>query len=165
MIHIKSRSPGRLVGDGVERAARAALEHESAPVDVELTIVLTDDDQLRELNRDYLDVDAPTDVLSFPASEVPRAASRAERVGAVGESDPETGARYLGDVLISVPRAAEQAQAAGHSLEAEIQLLVVHGILHLMGHDHAEAGEKARMWAAQAEVLERLGLPGMRVHD
>jgi probable rRNA maturation factor len=149
MIHIESRSTPTLEKDLIERAARFALERASAAANAELTIVLTDDDQLRKLNRDYLGVDAPTDVLSFPASE----------------SDPETGARYLGDVLISVPRAAQQAQAAGHLLESEVQLLVVHGILHLMGHDHAEAGEKARMWAAQAEVLERLGLSGIGIHE
>ncbi len=149
MIHIESRSAPPFDQDLVERAARLALEHESAAEAAELTIVLTDDEQLRELNRAYLDVDAATDVLAFPASE----------------SDPETGARYLGDVLISVQRAAEQAQSAGHALAEELQLLVVHGVLHLMGHDHAEAAEKARMWAAQAEVLEQLGLSGIQVHE
>ncbi len=129
--------------DVLERAALLALVHEAA--DGDLTIVLTDDAQLRQLNRDYLDNDAPTDVLSFSASE----------------TDPETGRRYLGDILISIPRALEQAQAAGHTLLAETQLLVVHGTLHLLGHDHAEAQEKARMWKAQAEVLERLGLKGV----
>jgi probable rRNA maturation factor len=126
--------------DVLEHAARAVLAHQSA--DGDLTIVLTDDAQLHELNRNYLGIDAPTDVLSFPASE----------------TDPETARRYLGDILISVPRAGEQAHAAGHTLEAEIQLLAVHGVLHLLGYDHAEADEKARMWQAQAEVLERLGL-------
>ncbi|MEW6242127.1 MAG: rRNA maturation RNase YbeY [Chloroflexota bacterium] len=131
----------------LERAARAALEHQSA--DGDLTILLTDDAQLRSLNRDYLEVDAPTDVLSFPASE----------------TDPETGARYLGDILISVPRADEQARAAGHALEAELQLLAVHGVLHLLGHDHAGAEDKNLMWAAQAEVLARLGLSGITIHE
>jgi probable rRNA maturation factor len=64
-----------------------------------------------------------------------------------------------------VQRAAEQAQSAGHPLEAEVQLLVVHGILHLMGHDHARAADKARMWSAQAQVLEQLGLAAIRVHE
>jgi probable rRNA maturation factor len=131
----------------LERAALATLEHQSADPQSELTIVLTDDGQLQQLNRDYRDVDAPTDVLSFPASE----------------TDPETGAAYLGDILISVPRAAQQATTAGHSVEAEIQLLTIHGVLHLLGHDHAEGEEKAQMWAAQAEVLEKIGLPGLKV--
>ncbi len=133
----------------LERAARLTLDHESAPTDADMTIVLTDDAQLHELNREYLGVDAPTDVLSFPASE----------------TDPETGAPYLGDILISIPRATEQAQAAGHPVEAEVQLLVVHGTLHLLGHDHAEAEEKARMWEAQAEVMSRLGLSQVRIQD
>ncbi|MBI5353299.1 MAG: rRNA maturation RNase YbeY [Chloroflexi bacterium] len=133
----------------LERAARFTLDHESAPADADMTIVLTDDAQLHELNLEYLGVDAPTDVLSFPASE----------------SDPETGQPYLGDILISIPRAAQQAQAAGHPVEAEVQLLVVHGTLHLLGHDHAEAEEKEKMWNAQAEVMTRLGLSHIKIQD
>jgi probable rRNA maturation factor len=147
MIHIKPH-PDFLDMELLENAARATLEQQSAPDD-DITIVLTDDDQMRELNLDYLGIDAPTDVLSFPASE----------------SDPETGARYLGDILISIHRAEQQAQAAGHPLQAEVQLLVVHGTLHLLGHDHAEAQQKARMWAAQTEVLKRLGLSHIKIYD
>jgi probable rRNA maturation factor len=147
MIHIEPH-PDFLDIELLESAARTTLEQQSAPDD-DITIVLTDDDQMRELNLDYLGVDAPTDVLSFPASE----------------SDPETGARYLGDILISVDRAAQQAQVAGHSLQAEAQLLVVHGTLHLLGHNHADAEQKARMWAAQAEVLKRLGLSHIKIYD
>ena len=133
----------------LERAARQTLEVESASVDSDMTIVLTDDAQLHELNRNYLGVDAPTDVLSFPADE----------------EDPETGIPYLGDILISIPRAAQQAEAAGHPVEAEVQLLVVHGTLHLLGHDHAEAEEKARMWQAQAGVMSKLGLSHVKILD
>jgi probable rRNA maturation factor len=104
---------------------------------------------MRALNRSYLGIDAPTDVLAFPASEL----------------DPETGRRYLGDVLLSLPRAERQAKDAGHGLEAELQLLVVHGVLHLLGYDHASPDEKARMWAAQAEVLGRLGLGTLRINE
>lgn len=126
----------------VENAAAAALKHQSAPEPADLTIVLSDDQQLHELNRQWMDVDAPTDVLSFPSDEI----------------DPETGNRYLGDIVLSVERAAEQASAAGHSVEAEAQLLIVHGVLHLLGHDHAEDEEKTRMWKAQGEILAQLGL-------
>jgi probable rRNA maturation factor len=121
-------------------AARAALAHEAAPVPGELTIVVRDDAALRELNRTYLGHDYATDVLSFPADEV----------------DPETGARYIGDIALSLPRARAQAKAAGHLLKAELQLLVVHGVLHLLGHDHAARSEKAKMWKAQEEVLRGL---------
>ena len=149
MITIEVHPPILIESELVERAANATLEHESVTEDSDLTIVLTDDEQLQDLNRDYRDVDAPTDVLSFPASE----------------SDPETGARYLGDILISVQRAEEQAASAGHPLEAELQLLVVHGVLHLLGYDHAEDGQKSRMWAAQSEVLASLGLSGIKINE
>ena len=147
MIHIESEFP--VAEELLERAAQAALAHESESPNADLSIILTDDARLHELNLNYLNVDAPTDVLSFPAAE----------------TDPETGARYLGDILISVPRARAQAEAAGHSLEAEVQLLVVHGILHLLGHDHARAREKARMWKAQQEILEHLGLGHIQIRE
>src|SRR5919108_5187835 len=147
MIHIETEFdfPNHLL----ERAANAALAHQAQPLDSELSIILTNDARLHELNLNYLAVDAPTDVLSFPASE----------------TDPETGARYIGDILISMPRAQAQAEAASHPLEWEVQLLVVHGVLHLLGYDHAEAAEKARMWKAQAEILERLGLGQIQIRD
>jgi len=135
--------------DLVQKAAGAALRHQSAPENADLSIVLSDDAQLRGLNRDYLGMDAPTDVLSFPADQ----------------TDPETGSRYLGDILISVQRAGQQAAEARHPVEAEVQLLVVHGILHLLGHDHADADEKARMWKAQAEILSKLGLENLEIRE
>ena len=133
----------------LSRGSFGSTGRESAPADADMTIVLTDDSQLHELNHEYLGVDAPTDVLSFPASE----------------TDPETGTPYLGDILISIPRATQQAQAAGHPVEAEVQLLVVHGTLHLLGYDHGEAQEKARMWKVQAEVMSRLGLSHVKIQD
>lgn len=147
MIHIETEI--LFPEDLLENAARLTLEHESESLAADLSIILTDDARLHELNLNYLGVDAPTDVLSFPASE----------------TDPDTGARYLGDILISVPRAEIQASAAGHPLEAELQLLIVHGVLHLLGHDHARTKDKARMWKAQAEILERLGLGHIQIRE
>ena len=147
MINIESEFS--IPGDLLEHAAQAVLEHESESMDSDLSIVLTDNARLHELNLNYLGVDAPTDVLSFPASE----------------TDPETGARYLGDILISIPRAQEQADAAGHPLESEVQLLIVHGVLHLLGYDHAEPDEKDRMWKAQSEILNSLGLGNIKIHE
>lgn len=128
--------------DLLERAARATLEHLNSAVDGDLTLVVTGDEQLRELNAQFLGIDAPTDVLSFPADEV----------------DPDSAAPYLGDIVISYPRALAQAAQAGHSTDAELQLLVVHGVLHLLGYDHAEDEDKAAMWAEQSAVLEKLGV-------
>ena len=147
MIHIEAEFP--FPENLLEQAAQITLAHESQSPETGLSIVLTDETRLQQLNRDYLGIDSPTDVLSFPASE----------------TDPETGTRYIGDILISIPRARAQAEAAGHPLEAEVQLLVVHGVLHLLGHDHAGADEKAQMWQAQAKVLERLGLGNIQVRE
>ena len=147
MIHIEAEIP--FEESLLARAAQAALDHQGESSEAELSIVLSDDARLQALNRAYLGIDAPTDVLSFPATE----------------TDPETGAPYLGDILISIPRAQAQAEAAGHRFDAEVQLLVVHGVLHLLGHDHAEAKEKARMWKAQAEILEHLGLGSIQIRD
>jgi probable rRNA maturation factor len=131
----------------LEEAAKAALRQQSAPAEADLTIVITDDEQLQELNHQYRDINAPTDVLSFPADF----------------TDPENELPYLGDILISYERAAAQAAAGGHAAIAELQLLVVHGVLHLLGHDHADPPEKAHMWAAQNEILRRLGLENIQI--
>lgn len=127
----------------LETAALAVLEHLPHPLNPALTIVITGDETLHELNLSYLGVDAPTDVLSFPS----------------GDLDPDTGESYLGDILISHPRAAEQASQGGHAMEAEMQLLVVHGTLHLLGYDHGEPEEKAEMWQVQGEILAKIGCP------
>jgi probable rRNA maturation factor len=128
--------------DFIERAAQATIQHQEISTDSSLSIVVTDDPQLHLLNQQFVGVDAPTDVLSFPA----------------GYMDPDTNSFYLGDILISYPRAREQAEQAGHSVDAELQLLVVHGILHLAGHDHADDQDKVEMWSAQAEILSILGV-------
>lgn len=148
MIFIENESGRAFPTDLLERAARAVLDLSGVP-DADLTIALVDDVRIQGLNRDFLGHDAPTDVLSFPADE----------------PDPETGRRYLGDVVISVIRAAEQAGERGHAVESEMQLLVLHGVLHLLGHDHAEPAEKERMWAIQASLLEHLGISPAIVHE
>ncbi len=123
----------------MEAAAQAVLQASSTPIHADLTIVVADDAYLQQLNRQFLGIEAPTDVLSFPAGDV----------------DPDTNLPYLGDVIISIERA--QTQAVNHSLEDELRLLVVHGVLHLLGHDHAEQAEKEAMWGKQREVLHNLG--------
>ena len=127
----------------LENAAQETLQQLRPGSDFDLSIVLSDDDQLQALNRQFLGVDAPTDVLSFPADE--------------SKPDPDSQVQYLGDILISYPRAIAQARAGGHSLVDELQLLVVHGVLHLLGYDHATEDEKTAMWAVQAEILTHLG--------
>ena len=129
---------------GLATAVTAALHHQQLPAGAALSLLLTDDAQIQQLNLDFRQVDAPTDVLSFPAGDP---------IPGMAEMPP-----YLGDIAISVPYATRQATKAGHEVWAELQLLAVHGVLHLLGHDHGEAEEKADMWAAQHTILSQLGL-------
>jgi probable rRNA maturation factor len=127
----------------LEQAAQVVLSRQATHPQEDASLVLTDDAQLQVLNSQYLGIDAPTDVLSFPA----------------GDEDPDSEAYYLGDVLISYPRAAQQALAGGHAVEAELQLLVVHGMLHLYGYDHLDQESRVTMWAVQAALLRQLDCP------
>jgi probable rRNA maturation factor len=127
--------------------AATALAMGGTPIGAELTIVITDDAHIQALNRQYLATDAPTDVLSFPAAD------------AEGEFiTPEELSPYLGDIVISLPAAQRQSRALNRSLADELALLVVHGCLHLLGHDHADNAERDRMWSLQEETLRRLGI-------
>lgn len=129
----------------VKTAVLTTLWQQQAAPPMTLSCLLTDDTQVQQLNRDFLGIDGPTDVLSFPAGE--------PMPGMPG---------YLGDIAVSVPYAARQAAAAGHGVADELQLLVIHGVLHLLGHDHDTPDAKAQMWAAQTAVLARLGLEHVR---
>lgn len=133
----------------VLKSAQITLQHQLISPDSEVTIVITGDEQLRKLNQEFRDFDAPTDVLSFPADF----------------TDPETEAPYLGDIVISYPRAEQQAAVVGHSVVNELQLLVVHGVLHLLGYDHASTQEKNEMWTAQKEILVQLGLENLKIPE
>jgi probable rRNA maturation factor len=144
MIHIQVEEAFASLVDTelLHSAAQATLEAEDCP-EGELTLVITGDEAVRELNRAYRGMDTPTDVLSFGGT-VP------EFVTAPEASD------YLGDVVVSYPRA--EAQAAGHTVQAELALLAVHGVLHLLGYDHSQPDEQEAMWRRQATVLKRLEL-------
>jgi probable rRNA maturation factor len=139
-LQVGKRYQSKVKAAQLRQAARTTLEQQRIKRHVELTIVITGNAQLRSLNRAFREVDAPTDVLSFATDEQP---------------GPDT--LYLGDVVISYPKAREQALAGEHSVEAELQLLVVHGVLHLLGHDHYTEAEKNVMWKAQSAVLKKLG--------
>ena len=143
-VQIASGLAGLVDEPDLLRAVTAALRHGGAPAGTALTLVVTDDEEIRQLNRQFRHVDTPTDVLAFPA------AAAAPFVEA-----PEQ-PLYLGDVIISHPRAVAQAAEAGHSVQNELALLAVHGTLHLLGHDHTTPQEKAAMWAAQNAILASL---------
>lgn len=110
--------------------------------DAEVTLVVADDETVAALNQQYRGVEGPTDVLSFPAQE--------PTPGFV--SAPEADA-YLGDIIVALPFTRRQAAELGRPLAAELRLLAVHGVLHLLGYDHAEPDEEAAMWARQDAIL------------
>ncbi|MBI3960692.1 MAG: rRNA maturation RNase YbeY [Chloroflexi bacterium] len=117
-----------------------------------VAIVVTDNDYVQSLNREYRGVDAPTDVLSFAAQEgddldAKFAPEVAEEID-----------RYLGDLILAYPYAAAQAARYGYPIQTELQLLVVHGCLHLLGYDHDSDESQAEMWAAQSAILTSLGV-------
>jgi probable rRNA maturation factor len=125
-------------------ASSAVLERHNVPEGAGISVVITDDETVRGLNRQYRQVDAPTDVLSFPAE--------GEGPGALDEPP------YLGDLIVALPTIERQAQNEGHSAEDELLLAVVHGSLHLLGYDHDTPEHQAAMWAIQDELLRSLGV-------
>lgn len=131
---------------GIEAAALATLRQQAVAVPIELAIALVSPMEIRALNRTFRQVDEETDVLSFGAGEDTAA--------------PEDGEApsYLGDVAICLSRAEEQADEYGHSVAREVTYLTVHGVLHLLGHDHHDPEEQRRMRAMEEEVLAGLGL-------
>ena len=131
------------VRSAVELAANAALKHENAESRF-LSVVLTTDENIHEYNREYRSVDGPTDVLSFPADE--------------GDDLLAPPDGFLGDIMISIPRAREQAKALGHSTEREILFLTVHGVLHLLGYDHMRPEDEQIMLPVQRSIVEGIEL-------
>ncbi len=133
----------------IRRCCHAVLQLEGFPDPAEISVSFVDNDQIREMNRQYRNKDSATDVLSFP-------------LGENGEYDtnPETGAKILGDVVISMPKAVEQANTYGHTLEREVGYLTAHSVLHLLGYDHEQGGlERVRMREKEERVMQELGLP------
>lgn len=130
---------------------RAADLLELGP-DVEISVLLVDNETIRTLNRDYRDKDAATDVLSFPMEEEIDDACEPQIIGGPSE-------RMLGDLVISVERAVEQAAEYGHAVERELAFLSVHGLLHLLGYDHEQGPEaEAEMQAEEKRILSILGI-------
>lgn len=132
----------------VRRSCVAVLRMEKFSGSAEISVRFVDNGMIRELNKTYRNIDKETDVLSFPLGE-----------NGVYDVNPETGAYVLGDIVISVQKAMEQADEYGHSLEREIAFLAVHSMLHLLGYDHVNGGlEAVRMREKEEEVLTQLGL-------
>lgn len=136
----------------------AALDYEECPYEAEVNVLLTDNDAIQEINRDYRQIDAPTDVLSFPMVDF-ETESDFDHVEDHVEDyfNPETGELILGDIIISIEKVIEQAEKYGHSQERELAFLIAHSMLHLCGYDHMDEAEREVMEGKQREILEQEG--------
>ncbi|MBO7209318.1 MAG: rRNA maturation RNase YbeY [Clostridia bacterium] len=127
----------QLINDTV----KASFQYENVP-EISVSVLICDDEEIHELNRQYRDIDRPTDVLSFPMYDDE------------GNLDPDE----LGDIVISLERAKLQSEEYGHSIERELAFLTAHSMLHLFGYDHLEEDEQKEMFYKQEEILRKLGL-------
>ena len=132
----------------VRRAVKGALKYESFPYNAEVSVTFTDNEGIRELNREYRDKDSATDVLSFPMYNFLE-----------GDTPADEDTAELGDIVLSLERAISQAQELGHSTKREIAFLTVHSVLHLLGYDHETGAEdEKKMFAKQNEIMDVLGI-------
>lgn len=136
-----------------------SMEHENFPYDAEVNLTLTNNEGIQEINRNFREIDKPTDVLSFPmlSYDVPGDFSGLEE-NYDDNFNPDTGEIMLGDIIISVDRVCEQAEEYGHSQRREFAFLLVHSMLHLFGYDHMTPMEAAQMEAKQAEILNAMNI-------
>jgi len=134
--------------DWAKKIAQQVLKAEGIASPYEVSLVFTDSETVQKLNRDYRGMDEPTDVLAFymlPQKEADSSFAL-----------PPDGVTRLGEVIISYPQAAEQAREQGHSVDKELTLLIIHGILHLLGYDHEQPEEEVKMRAREKELLEEV---------
>lgn len=137
----------------------AALDYEGCPYEVEISLLLTNNENIRQINREYRRIDRATDVLSFPMLEYdsPSDFSCAE-IDIQGSFNPETGELLLGDIIISMEKVKEQAKKYGHSEEREYAFLITHSMLHLFGYDHMKPREAKEMEDKQNAILRSLNI-------
>ena len=160
-IHIENESEESLefnYQEIIQKVVEECLDFEECPYEAEVNILLTNNEEIHQINREYRDIDSPTDVLSFPNIdyECPGNFSNLNIYGAY--FNPDTGELFLGDIVISVEKAISQAQEYGHSLEREVAFLVAHSMFHLFGYDHMTEEERTLMEDKQRKVLNNLNI-------
>jgi len=147
-----------------EEAAKSiidqALDYLNCPYEVQLNLTLTDNEGIHAINKEYRQIDRPTDVLSFPLVDYPEPNVFPESIEDNAEDyfDLDTGELLLGDIIISVEKCKEQAKEYGHSELREYSFLIVHSMLHLFGYDHMEDDERTVMEEKQREILDKAGI-------
>ena len=148
--NIKLQTGTRLL---IRKACNATLKHENFKDKAEVEVSIVNDQMIKEMNKEFRNIDKSTDVLSFPLGE-----------NGIYDLNPETGNLMLGDIVISIDHALAQSELYGHSIEREIAFLTVHSMLHLLGYDHVNGGlEERRMRDKQDVILEALGLAIIKI--
>ena len=142
-----------------ETVISETLDYEDCPYEVQVNIILTNNEEIHQINLEHRGVDAPTDVLSFPMIEYayPSDFTVLEAEG-MDSFDPDTGELLLGDIVISVDKVIEQAEKYNHEVKREYAFLIAHSMLHLFGYDHMEELERETMEHKQEEILKRLNI-------
>ncbi|MBE5992303.1 MAG: rRNA maturation RNase YbeY [Paenibacillaceae bacterium] len=135
-----------------------AIDYENCPYEAEINVLITDNEDIRQINQEYRNIDSPTDVLSFPMIEYesPSDFDHLEEES-YDSFNPETGELLLGDIVVSVDKVEEQAEKYGHSIDRELAFLIAHSMLHLFGYDHMQDDERIVMEQKQEEILSRRG--------
>lgn len=144
--------------DTLRKVVMGAVEFEPCPYEAEVNILLTDNDEIHRINLEQREIDRPTDVLSFPMVDYENPGDFDHCEEDDDYFNPETGELILGDIVISVDKVLEQAEAYGHSRQRELAFLVAHSMFHLFGYDHMEEAERVVMEDRQRQVLEQLGI-------
>lgn len=143
----------------IKIAIELSLEKENFKIHSEISVTLMDDEGIRKVNKEYRNIDSPTDVLSFPLVEM----HEGKIISNVGDYDLDEGAIILGDILISLERVQKQANEYQHSFERELAFLVTHGVYHLLGYDHHDEESEKLMIGKQKEVLKEMGLDRVEI--
>ncbi|WP_082374316.1 rRNA maturation RNase YbeY [Ardenticatena maritima] len=150
-LHVDPQFADLIDEERLHRAVETALRAEQAPPHAALSLVIVGDEEMSRLHLHFRGEEGPTDVLTFPADEMP------------AEADEEI---YLGDIIVCWPQAERQAaEYGGHQPHEELELLAVHGVLHLLGYDDEEETARRAMWARQAAIMEQLGLGHIAPRD
>lgn len=138
----------------LQKTVMQCLRNENFKLGCEIDILLTDNESIRQINKQHRDIDSATDVLSFPLADI----KNGEILSVQGDMDIDEGLLLLGDIIISMETALKQSEDYGHSLDRELAFLTAHGVFHLLGYDHTEKDTEADMISRQEAVLEKLGL-------
>lgn len=146
------------VKETAELIMETVLDCEECPYEAEVNLLLTDDDAIREMNREHRHIDRATDVLSFPMLEYETPGDLSGIEESADAFDPETGELMLGDIVISKDRVIAQAEEYGHSVRREYAFLIAHSMLHLLGYDHMEEEERRLMEDRQRKIMEKAGI-------